>query len=202
VKKIFGAVLVFTAVLAIFSGCGKDPLGSENEDLWPVSQVMPLESDLFTMLNDLRSGLGLNELTSDLELTEVARAHSEDMLLQEYFDHYNLDGESPGDRATNAGIDYVSLAENIHRNSGYSNPVEVAHQSLVDSPGHYEHMIDSVFTHVGIGVASDGEWYYFTQLFAKFGSTPIYGIIEFVLPSESELPWADPLETFQEAWNK
>jgi len=49
----------------------------------------------------------------DDEIAKVARAHSEDMVLNNYFSHTNLQGESPFDRMKKAGISYSSAGENI-----------------------------------------------------------------------------------------
>lgn len=49
----------------------------------------------------------------DDEIAKVAWAHSKDMIINDFFSHNNLHGESPFDRMKKAGITYSSAGENI-----------------------------------------------------------------------------------------
>ena len=127
------------------------------------------EGKAFDLVNDVRVNLGLDALITDASLLEVARAHSQDMVDRDFFDHVNPDGESPFDRMGNAGITYTTAGENIAWNQGFANPATTAVDGWIDSPGHYTNMINDRYTHTGMGVAgNDNVGYYFTQLFARF----------------------------------
>ena len=94
-----------------------------------------------------------------------SRVHSKDMLDRDYFAHENLDGESPGDRITQAAYSWMSYGENIAY--GYPTP-----QAVVDawhnSPGHCSNMMAGMFDELGVGIYSSGDTaFYWTQ---NFGS--------------------------------
>jgi uncharacterized protein YkwD len=54
---------------------------------------LPKVEDLvFEMTNQARRAKGLAPLSQDAELTQVARAYSDDMLVRRFFDHTTPDG--------------------------------------------------------------------------------------------------------------
>jgi uncharacterized protein YkwD len=59
-----------------------------------------------------------------------------------------------------------SLAENIALNQGYDDPVSLAVDQWMHSPGHRANILRGIFTHSGIGIAraADGR-VYITQVF-------------------------------------
>jgi uncharacterized protein YkwD len=60
---------------------------------------------------------------------------------------------------------FLGAGENVAVNSGFDDPVGTAVAGWLDSPGHHENIVGD-WTHAGVGIATDGEQYYFTQLFA------------------------------------
>jgi uncharacterized protein YkwD len=193
--------LLFTAIVAvvlIITGCGLAP--SEEDDLLPRSQVRPLENDLFTLVNQARSAEGVSALVHDEALRTVAYEFSEDMYRREFFSHTDPDGHDVTDRLDDAGISYTAAGENIAWNSGASNPVQSAHNSLMASPGHRANIVSTAFTRIGCGIASDGEKYYFTQVFTN-GARLYYHSTEIVIePTEPENPWQKAFDTFDKVW--
>lgn len=131
--------------------------------------IAGLEQSALDSINAERAAEGLGALVMDETARQVARAHSEDMLARGFFSHTNLDGESPFDRLAAAGITYRAAAENIAKNSGYADPVGVAVGGWMDSPGHRSNILDGdgryAWTLTGMGVATDGREYIFTQVF-------------------------------------
>ena len=69
-----------------------------------------------------------------------------------YFSHYTPEGKSPFDRMDEAGIKYKAAGENL----AYAPSVEVAHQGLIDSPGHRANILRPEFGHLGVGVIDGG----------------------------------------------
>ncbi|MCD6501283.1 CAP domain-containing protein [bacterium] len=199
-KMRFISIGIILALSIFFAGCGKNPFGSDVGELLPISEIRPLEDEMFDMINSDRADSGLGALVENDALRQVARDHSEDMYLRDFFDHVNPDGESPADRADNAGIDYVIIGENIQMNSGHSNPVEYAEEALMASSPHRANILSDEYNAVGVGIASDGDKYYFTQLFAEL-STPTYEFITTIYVP-AKIPWSNPFETFNEAWNR
>ena len=114
------------------------------------------------LVNGERSKRGLSPLKIDLELCEVAKFKSQDMIDNNYFSHYSPTYGSPFEMMKNFGIKYIYGGENIAGNS----TVKAAHESLMDSEGHKKNILNPDFTHIGVGV-KEGSKYgkTFTQLF-------------------------------------
>ena len=123
------------------------------------------EQEVFELVNEIRVENGLAEFEYDDTLADVARAHSQDMIDRNFFDHYNPDGASPFDRMKAAGIRYTMAAENIA--AGYPSPESVV-EGWMNSPGHRANIL-SGNKYLGVGLALGGSYgYYWTQCFAKY----------------------------------
>lgn len=116
--------------------------------------VPDLESEktMLQLLNRERQKEGLPIVTANDSLRAVARAHCSDMFARGYFSHYTPEGLSPFDRMDNAGIEYRAAGENL----AYAPNVEIAHQGLMDSPGHRANILSDKYGQVGIGVMDAG----------------------------------------------
>jgi uncharacterized protein YkwD len=94
----------------------------------------------------------------------VARAHSLEMFQLDYFSHTSPTAGSPFDRMHAAGIQFLVAGENL----AYAPNVEVAHQGLMNSPGHRANILRPEFGRVGIGVIrSSAQGSMFTQDFTN-----------------------------------
>ncbi|HLH27034.1 MAG TPA: CvpA family protein [Chloroflexota bacterium] len=121
------------------------------------------ETRMLKLLNDARAQAGLPPLKADPQLTEAARAHSRDMLAKGYFAHQDDDGKRPADRVSAAGVRWAVVGENL----ALAPTVDVAHQGLMNSPGHRENILSPQYHRVGIGVVDGGlHGKMFTQDFA------------------------------------
>lgn len=122
-----------------------------------------VEADVLAYTNDVRAEHGLAPLAANQALERAARAHSADMLKNDYFDHVDRSGCDPGCRITNAGYAWQAFGENIHMMSGYGLGAEGTAHKIVDdwlaSPGHRANLLNATYTDVGIGVASAGDTY-------------------------------------------
>lgn len=107
------------------------------------------ERRLFALINEARAAADLDALAFDADLARVARAHSRDMLINNYIAHISPTTGSPGDRVAKAGIRVVRLDENV----GTSSSPEELHHGLMRSPGHRSAILDRRVTRVGVGVA-------------------------------------------------
>ncbi|MGY1802137.1 CAP domain-containing protein [Blastococcus sp. SYSU D00922] len=118
------------------------------------------EGEVLALVNAERAAAGCGALSADAGLANVARAHSADMRDRGFFDHVNLDGLDPFDRAERAGL--TARAENIAW--GQRSAAEVM-DSWMNSPGHRANILNCGLTRLGVGVAegSGGPWW--TQLF-------------------------------------
>lgn len=105
------------------------------------------EEKMLEMVNEERTKRGLKALVMDEKLREVARAHSRDMFARGYFAHVNPDGEDPFQRMDKAGVKYVVAGENL----ALAPNVDLAHEGLMNSPGHRANILTAEFGKVGIG---------------------------------------------------
>lgn len=111
------------------------------------------EEELFELVNQERRKKNLKLLKFNTgKLKEVARDHAKDMFQRGFFSHYNPEGESPFDRMDKAGITYKAAGENL----ALAPTVILAHQGLMNSPGHRENILSSDFGEIGIGVIDGG----------------------------------------------
>jgi uncharacterized protein YkwD len=146
-----------------------------------IKHVQKIEDLVFEMTNQARRAKGLAPLHKDDELTNVARAYSDDMLVRHFFDHTTPDGISFDERIANHYNHRIYLVgENIWSGSGY-NSLEikrVAKEIMADwmsSPGHRENLLSPKFTHLGVGVSAGHNKILATQEFVgrfnevKFG---------------------------------
>lgn len=120
------------------------------------------EEQMLALVNEERIAAGLEPLVMDPELVPVARAHSEDMFRNGYFSHESPTTGSPFDRINAAGISYVVAGENL----ALAPTLSIAHEGLMDSPGHRANILEPSFGRVGIGaINSPGRGTMYTQLF-------------------------------------
>ena len=108
------------------------------------------EREMLALLNAERAKAGLPSFTVDIKTTAVAREHSRDMFLRQYFAHVSPEGEDAGDRLTQGGVLYTVAGENL----AYAPDVATAHQGLMNSPGHRRNILEPSFRHIGIGIIS------------------------------------------------
>jgi len=111
-----------------------------------------LEKRMLDLVNAERAKAGLRPLASDPELTDVARQHSADMFARGYFAHDTPEGLSPFDRMRNSHVQFLTAGENL----ALAPTLPVAHNGLMNSPGHRANILRPQFGRVGIGVMDGG----------------------------------------------
>lgn len=124
------------------------------------------ESEVIQLINQARSGEGLPALTNQSQLTSAARIHSDDMACNNFFSHTSPTTGSPFDRITAAGYSYSWAGENI--GAGYPTPADVV-SAWLNSAGHRANILNTNYTHIGIGYAAwpDSDYgVYWTAVFA------------------------------------
>jgi uncharacterized protein YkwD len=109
----------------------------------------PLGHESFALLiNDVRAENGVAIVMENTMLNAAASAHAQDMVDNNYLAHTNLDGMTPGDRATAAGYDWDFMAENIAQ--GFFTEGSVV-DAWMNSPGHRDNMVDPRPQEFGLG---------------------------------------------------
>ena len=120
-----------------------------------------MASEVLTYVNQLRSSLGLGQLTWDDSLTASADVRAQEIVTS--FSHTRPDGSScftafPGDR--------YSYGENIA--AGQTSASQV-YNDWYNSPGHYANMVNNSFNRIGIScykVPGSTYQYYWVQCFS------------------------------------
>ena len=173
-KKFSPLTFTFGDVYGEFSSIVLDSSGMESNthqdvsgDEWAINEkvqealgikqtsIDEIEKAILKYTNVERKSYGLEELTWDNQLGQIARAHSEDMIKNDFFDHINLKGEDPTDRAKKAGFSRTKqlgggwYSDGIAENIGKMLTGNVVKQ----------------YTYLGVGVAYDGLYYVATQNF-------------------------------------
>ena len=124
------------------------------------SEVLAYEKEVVRLVNIERTKNGLAPLTQDWELCRIARYKSQDMRDRNYFSHTSPTYGSPFQMMNSFGISYRTACENIAK--GYKTPAAVV-DGWMNSSGHRANILNSSFTHIGVGYVTDG--HYWTQMF-------------------------------------
>ncbi|WP_313888850.1 CAP domain-containing protein [Peribacillus sp. TH24] len=119
------------------------------------------EYQLFDLTNASRVNHDLSVLSWDKQVKVTAQDHSADMAVNHYFNHNNLEGESPFDRMEDDKITFRMAGENL---AAGQNSSIFAHEGLMNSIGHRENKLQKDFESLGVGVAfEDNAKPYYTE---------------------------------------
>lgn len=123
-----------------------------------------LEWQMLDLVNQERAKAGVGPLQMDSKLVEIARLKSQDMIDKNYFAHTSPTYGDPFQMMRSFGVTYTTAGENLAGNPSLTG----GHTSLMNSPGHRANILNSDFTHIGIGVVKGGKYgLMITQLFTK-----------------------------------
>lgn len=109
---------------------------------------------MVNLINRDRAANGLPALQVDMQLVQLARMKSQDMINNNYFSHTSPTYGTPGQMLANAGVKYRSMGENIAGNRS----AEAAHTALMNSSGHRANILNSGYNYVGVGVVAGGPY--------------------------------------------
>lgn len=119
---------------------------------------------MLNLVSKERESRNLRPLMPDLGLRDVARAHSTDMVKNNFFDHRSPTTGYVDDRLLKARIFFLTAGENL----AYAPDIELAHTLLMKSPGHRENILEQHYGKVGIGIVNTGRsGYMCTQVFTN-----------------------------------
>lgn len=122
--------------------------------------LLAYEAEVIRLTNQVRVENGLKPLTTNWELSRVARYKSQDMVDKHYFNHTSPTYGSPFQMMRAFGITYRSAGENIAY--GYRTPQAVV-DGWMNSPGHRANILNASYTQIGVGYVPQGN--YWTQMF-------------------------------------
>ena len=121
-------------------------------------------------------------------LSDASDAHSQDMDNRDFFSHTNPDGDSPADRAIEAGHGSRFVGENIgwvgstQTSFDEQARVEGHHDNLWDSDGHQQNFMSDFWSEIGVGYdygsyrGYDGSTFV-TEMFGDRGETYLTGVV-------------------------
>ena len=122
--------------------------------------VLQYESEVIRLVNEIRVQNGLKVLTTNWELSRVARYKSEDMVNNRYFSHNSPTYGTPFQMMRSFGLSYRTAGENIAY--GQRTPAAVV-DAWMNSSGHRANILNASYTQIGVGYCASGN--YWTQMF-------------------------------------
>lgn len=131
------------------------------------TDIEEMEAEIVRQINNIRQENDLNVLEDNDRLAQVARSYSRTMAQENFFSHTSPDGTTPAQRVGSAGILFRVVGENLFQSTNLPNPSERSVEGWMNSQGHRENILRSVYTQTGVGIWRDGNTYYITQLFMR-----------------------------------
>jgi uncharacterized protein YkwD len=135
-----------------------DGEGCEGEGLTPEpGNLEEVRTATFCLVNRQRLIHGEQPLLLNSKLQRSAQNHTISMVAEDYFSHYDPDGETPAERMKASGYIYSSeigyeIGENIAWGTlSLATPKAIV-QAWMESPGHRENILDSAYREAAIGV--------------------------------------------------
>ncbi|MEU9092636.1 CAP domain-containing protein [Streptomyces sp. NPDC048428] len=115
------------------------------------------QAAVLALVNQERSKVGCSPVTASSSLASLAQNFSDDMAARGFFDHTDPDGQSPWDRAAEAGVSGLG-GENIARGQA---DAEAVMESWMNSDGHRANILNCDYKTLGVGVhfGSGGPWW-------------------------------------------
>ena len=152
--------LLSAAVTALLIGALPAPAGAAscaNAGATPTSgNLRAVKRATLCLLNRERKRRGMRSLRDNSRLHQAARAHSADMVANNYFSHVSANGTDLVGRLARA--DYIrssgswSVGENIAYGTGRLSTARVIAGAWMRSPGHRANILNRGFRDIGVGI--------------------------------------------------
>lgn len=136
------------------------PVGNSQSPQKTVVSIntLELEKQIHDQINIIRNQAGLKSLSYDDKVAEMAREHSQDMAMNNYFDHTSLDGKTFQDRIISSQIACYPAGENIEQNyQSETNLLDSVIQTWMNSPEHKQNILSSFYSSEGIGIVTNND---------------------------------------------
>ncbi len=167
------AAVVIGAVSVFAISYGLIPIQIQDED-----KILEIEQQVHHYTNLEREKHGLLPLDYNNELSVIAKLHSTDMLQRDFFDHadpngceadcryqrFNYSCDSPTGVIAGENLHWWQYSDNIF----WQTPEQIGEDTVaswMDSPGHRENILSSLYRNEGIGVVITLQESYITQNF-------------------------------------
>ncbi len=122
------------------------------------------KEELLKDINRIRITNGLKKVEELYSLSKVAFSHSKDMAEKNFFSHISSKGLSPYQRVKNSSINFRKISENISQ----APELCLAHNEILESPGHLKNLLDNKINKIGIGIYQKNDLFYLTEDFILF----------------------------------
>ena len=120
--------------------------------------------EIANLTNDYRAQQNLPPLRYDRSLEQIAIVKANDMIQNNYFEHYSPSYGQPWDMATIFDYQFVGFGENIARH--FKTPKHTV-LGWINSPGHRKNMLNAHYTRIGVAIEQDADGnFYWVQHFA------------------------------------
>lgn len=107
------------------------------------------KSNIVRLANLSRGKIGLSLLNEDPSLDLAAQKKANDMLSNNYFQHFSPTGTTPWDFILSSNYDYSIAGENLAMDFATS---EGVNRAWLNSPSHARNLLNRDFTDVGVAV--------------------------------------------------
>ncbi len=173
-SKILTFIIGIVLFVCIFKTAGFSQNGKPNDLNKTESVEISDDFDsylfrIFTLINAERTKRGLNRLLWDDGTAKIALDYSKKMATENFFGHYDSNGQSVSERAKSAKLKHWSkIGENLFMIEQIENFDGFAVKNWMKSPTHRQNVLDPEWTMTGIGIAEskNGE-IFITQIFIK-----------------------------------
>ena len=157
------AAILLAVTLTSAAGASLAASDSSFAGHYTTASLSVQEQTAGNLLNSDRARYGLAPLVIDPELCRIARIKSEDMRANGYFAHVSPTYGDVRQMLTAFGYSFEAAGENI----AHHRDVEKAQAAFLSSPGHRRNVLSTRYTRFGVGVATDGNSVYLTQIFCR-----------------------------------
>lgn len=118
-------------------------------------------AEIIYLTNTARAEAGLTPLATSTLLMTSAQMKANDMLSNQYFSHFGINGSGLSQLISKVGYQYMHAGENLALGQNNSTLVVL---SWLNSPTHKANILNPKFTEIGIGLAYGnyqgyGQWF-------------------------------------------
>jgi uncharacterized protein YkwD len=112
--------------------------------------------------DNTRAGAGAGALTANALLCQIAQDQANYLADTGQLTHEDASGGHAWDRANAVGYSYSQIAENV----AYDQTADAVYTQWLNSSGHYDNIVNPIYTEVGVGVATRDIYQYWCVVFA------------------------------------
>jgi len=169
---VFAALIGFCLLVFNINNCAQNIKVNSGKGIYSNKNFSKFDDDnleILKLINNERAGIGLKPLLWDDETAKIARSYSERMANENFFSHFDSNGQSVFERAKTAKLKHWSkIGENLFSCENVRRFDAFAVKNWMKSPTHRQNILDPEWTVTGIGIAESEEGEIFiTQIFLK-----------------------------------